>query len=84
MQVTLLELNVELKFVGTQLKRIADALERLVPVPATRRGKKPTPDDLIERDDKLFYEMEQETESRRKMGLPPDPDSQSPVPLVQP
>ena len=70
-----LELKVELKFVGAQLKRIADVLERLVPVPATHRGEKPTPDDLIEQDDELLWEMEQETEKRRKLGLPPEADS---------
>ncbi len=72
---TLLEFNIELKFVSIQLKRIADTLEKLVPVPATRRGEKLTPDDLIEQDDELFWEMEQETESRRKQGLPPEADS---------
>ena len=80
----LLELKVELKFVGTQLKRIADSLERLAPVPATHRGEKPTPDDLIEQDDELLWEMEQETERRRKMGLPPETESPSLAETEQP
>lgn len=66
-----LEIKIELKMLVSQLTRIADALDRAVPIPRPVLTSKPAPpENLFQFDPEVAWNNEEEEDRQREAELP--------------